>query len=132
MKERRVTIVDDEPSMRNLLRDFLLSQGYQVELYASGAEALKSLNETAKELPFAVIAHVRMHPMNGLDLLANVRREHPEVPVFLFSGAGNPDEKITALKLGAAQYLAKPFSLTVLRALLNDLTVPDALPQARM
>ncbi len=122
-------IVDDEVSMRNLLSDFLSSQGYVVAAYASGAEALKSLNTALGSPPSAIITHLRMRPMSGMDFLGAVQRGFPKVPVLLFTGAANHEEKKEVLKSGAAHYLAKPFSLTVLKSILNKLAPPkECLP----
>lgn len=108
-----IMVVDDEESMRVLLKDFLESQGYDVSCHASGAAALKALAQ-GKQFD-AIVADIRMSPLSGIELLKIVKRNSPSLPVVLFTAAGNPDEKAQSLKIGAAGYLAKPFPLTELK-----------------
>jgi len=110
-------VVDDETSMRALLRDFLSSQGYRVNCFASGGAALKAIQSGRN--PLALVSHVRMQPMDGLALLKNIRKDYPSLPVILYTGACSPKEKSHALDLGANGYLAKPFSLLTLKQILE-------------
>lgn len=116
-------VIDDEAAMRNLLRDFLTSQGFSVECYASPEEAIKALKKTI-DLPAAIISDVRMHPVDGIAFLKITKREFPTLPVILFTGEGNSDEKNTALKIGAANYLYKPFLLSNLMDSINQVVPP--------
>ena len=113
-----LVIVDDEAPMRSLLRDFFVSQGYKVRTFSSARGAIRALRNLSTA-PAAIISDVRMYPLNGIDFLRIAKRDFPGVPVFLFTGDGSPDEKAQALKLGAANYLSKPFSLTGLKELLD-------------
>lgn len=104
--------------MRALLRDFLQSQGYRVNCFVSGSAALEAIQ--AGTNPFAVVSHVHMQPMDGLSFLKHVKQARPAIPVILYTGSVSPAERKEALKLGATQYLAKPFSLLTLKQLLDE------------
>lgn len=110
-------IIDDESDMRTLLHDFFSSQGYMVHPFDSPEKALTALRTLPA--PAAIMSHVRMYPISGIDLLRVANRDFPQVPVFLFTGDANPEEKAKAFRLGASHYLAKPFSLTKLKHLLE-------------
>jgi two-component system response regulator AtoC len=103
---RRVLVVDDEENIRLVLRTFLRKHGYDVEVAASGEDALASL-ETFD--PDVILTDVRMPRMGGLDLLAALKqRQHPAT-VIVMSAYGNVDLAIEAMKAGAYDYVSKPF-----------------------
>ncbi len=108
--------------MVSLLGDFLRSQGFRVQAFTSGAAALAALSQSPTGFPGAVIAHLRMEPMDGLQLLSAIKRDYPQLPVVLFTGEGSHgDEAQAALRLGAAHCLTKPFSLAGLKDMLAEL-----------
>jgi len=120
---RHVMIVDDEALMRTLLHDFFVSQGYRVACYSTGKGALENL--IAAKVPFsALLADIRMKPMNGMELLVQVKTQFPQLPVVLFTSAGTPDERDLALSQGALHYMTKPFSLTELRSIVDSAIAP--------
>ena len=101
-----ILVVEDELLIRLALSDGLRDAGYQVIEACSGEEALAILNSVRPDL---VISDVRMPgPLDGLGLLAIVRREFPALPVIIVSGHLRPS---AALADGATQFLAKPYGL---------------------
>lgn len=116
--KRHIVIVDDEESMRGLLRDFFTAIGYQADCYPDAKSALAALR--MDDSVSAVISDVRMDPVNGIEFLKTLKGEFPLLPVILFSGNGNPDERDFALQTGAARYFTKPFSLTELRRVVEQ------------
>lgn len=112
-----IMVIDDLASMRDLVKDFLESQGYLVSCYSSVPVALRSLREGG--LPDAVVSDIRMGPLDGMDLLRLIRDENPVIPVLLFTAFGSPEEKAESMKMGAAHYLTKPFELAVLKSSLE-------------
>lgn len=115
---KRIIVVDDEASMRGLLHDFLRSQGYEVECFATGNAALKRVGEGTPPIT-AVVADIRMAPMNGMELLKKLKEGHSEIPVVLFTSAGGPDQRDEALRGGALSYFTKPFPLSELQRVLT-------------
>ncbi|HVY47240.1 MAG TPA: sigma-54 dependent transcriptional regulator [Minicystis sp.] len=103
---RRILVVDDEENLRLVVRTILKRDGYEVEVAASGEEAL-GLVETFG--PDVILTDVRMPKMGGLDLLATLKAKGIESTVIVMSAYGNLDLALEAMKAGAYDYLQKPF-----------------------
>src|SRR5436309_8949049 len=111
----QVMVVDDDLSMCSFLRTFLAERGYQAVTFGSAEEAVKRYNV---ERPAAVILDVVMPgPMDGLEVLAAFKKIDREVPVIVLSGQGRTTTVVQAMKLGASDFVSKPFDET-------DLEVP--------
>ncbi len=105
----RILIVDDEKNIRANLATFLESCGHQVTLASSAQEALGALAEAGTfDL---TLTDYRMAEMNGLELLQEIRRRHPDALVVLMTAHGTVQNAVAAMKGGAYDYLTKPFSL---------------------
>jgi response regulator RpfG family c-di-GMP phosphodiesterase len=103
----RVLIVDDEPEVRAVLRD-LLSEGHDCGEAASAEEALNVLHTSPFEL---VISDITMGGMSGLEMIPHVKVVSPETVIIMISGVQTIESAIHALRLGAFDYLMKPFDL---------------------
>jgi two-component system response regulator AtoC len=103
---RDVLIVDDEESLRHLLSVFLRDHGYAARAVANGEEALKELAARDYDL---VLSDVRMPRMDGLALLREAQRLHPELTFIVMTAYGTHDTAIEAMKAGAYDYVSKPF-----------------------
>ena len=102
----RILIVDDEAGMREFLSIFLEREGFQVEAAQDGQEALQA----AEKAPFdLVISDLRMPTMDGVRLLEGLRKFQPEIPVILMTAYASAESAIEAMKLGAYDYITKPF-----------------------
>jgi DNA-binding NtrC family response regulator len=102
---RNVLVVDDDQDMRTLLRDVLEDHGYKVTLAPNGQEALKSLREG--EYP-VVLTDLRMKGIQGIELLAEIKRSFPDTNVILMTAFGSVETALEAMKQGASDYLMKP------------------------
>jgi two-component system, NtrC family, response regulator AtoC len=121
----QVMVVDDDLAMCNFLRTFLTERGYQAVTLGSAEEAVKRYHI---ERPAAVILDVVMPgAMDGLDALAAFKKIDREVPVIVLSGQGRTTTVVQAMKLGAADFVCKPFDE-------HDLDVPlaNALKQRQL
>jgi two-component system response regulator AtoC len=103
---RRVLVVDDEENLRLVLRTLLRRHGYEVETASNGDEALPLVDSFG---PDVVLTDVRMPKMGGLDLLQTLRAKGNEATVIVMSAYGNMDLAIEAMKVGAYDYVQKPF-----------------------
>jgi two-component system response regulator AtoC len=103
---RRVLVVDDEENLRLVVRTFLKREGYEVEVAATGEDAL-ALVETFG--PDVILTDVRMPKMGGLDLLATLKAKGIDCTVIVMSAYGNVDLALEAMKAGAYDYIQKPF-----------------------
>ncbi|MBP7677019.1 MAG: sigma-54-dependent Fis family transcriptional regulator [Thermoanaerobaculia bacterium] len=101
----RLLVVDDEPSFRALLRDILEGAGHGVTEARDGAEALAFLERTAFDL---VLTDRRMPAVDGLELLRRIRARTSPPPVVVLTAHGSIPEAVEAVRLGAADYIAKP------------------------
>jgi DNA-binding NtrC family response regulator len=116
---RSLLVVDDDTAMREMLASLFREKGYPVEEAASADEAL----ERAREAEFdAVLSDVRMPGRSGVELVGELRRFRPDVPVVLMTAFGSVDSAVDAMRAGAFDYITKPFEpqavlLTLERAL---------------
>lgn len=115
MKKTKILIVDDEPQILRALRAGLLAHGYDVVSAADGEEAL---DKAATELPDAVILDLNLPRLSGLDACKSLR-EWSTVPIIVLSVRDAERDKVTALDLGADDYLTKPFGTDELLARLR-------------
>ena len=102
----RILIVDDEPSIGDLLGRYLAPDGYNCRVVRSGKEALEELESTAYHL---VLADIIMPGMSGIDLLTIIRSQYPNVAVIMITGVDDRDTGMLAVELGAYGYIIKPF-----------------------
>ena len=104
---RRVLVVDDEESIRIVLRTLLRKHGYEVEVAESGEAALALLDSFG---PDVILTDVRMPKMGGMDLLATLKaKQHSTATVIVMSAYGSMDLALEAMKAGAYDYVSKPF-----------------------
>ena len=103
-----ILIVDDEVDIRRLISGILVDEGYGTREAADGRSALEALRARR---PSLVILDVWLQnsELDGLDLLAILKREHPIVPVVMISGHGTIETAVNAIKLGAYDFVEKPF-----------------------
>jgi len=102
----RILVVDDEAGMRRSLAILLRREGYAVTEAADGRAALERLGADVHDL---VIADLRMEPVSGLELLAQVKRAAPDVEVIVMTAYGTIETAVEAMKLGAFDFITKPF-----------------------
>jgi len=106
MIPRRILIVDDEESFRSMLTVILKKEGYEVESAANGEEGLQRLSASDFD---HVLCDIRMPQMDGLEFLEESKKAGAEVPIIMMSAYGTVDTAIEAMKLGAYDYISKPF-----------------------
>jgi two-component system response regulator AtoC len=107
MKTPLILIADDDAAMRNYLSRFLSTIGYQTESVDSGESAIARLRQTPA--PDLVLLDMLMPGTDGIDVLTHMKKVNPGIPVVVLSGVGHVRTVVDAIKLGAADYLSKPF-----------------------
>jgi two-component system alkaline phosphatase synthesis response regulator PhoP len=110
---KRLLLVEDEPGLVFTLTDRLTREGYSVEHSADGESALERAAAGGFDL---VLLDVMLPRMNGLDVLRELRRRGSETPVILLTARGQVVDKVVGLKLGADDYVTKPFEMIELLA----------------
>ena len=115
----KILIVDDEPTILNLLNKILTSQGYKITPAGNGEKALNLLDSETFDL---MISDINMTPVNGMELLRKSSKSYPDMGVIMLTAYGTVGTAVEAMKEGAFDYITKPFKLdelvlTVQRAL---------------
>ena len=111
MNERRVLVVDDEANMRRVLEIMLSRRGFRTLSAADGLQALEQLSETPVDL---VVSDLRMPGLNGIELLRKMRESGNEVPLIMITAHGTIESAVEAMRLGACDYLLRPFDVETL------------------
>ncbi|HEX5323965.1 MAG TPA: sigma-54 dependent transcriptional regulator [Capsulimonadaceae bacterium] len=112
--EKHLLIADDEASIRRVLQAIFAKDGYTVHLAENGRKAL----EVAAQQPISVlITDLIMPDMNGIDLLKKVRDQRPDVVTVMITAYGTIKTAVDAIRLGAADYITKPFDMDEIRAI---------------
>jgi DNA-binding NtrC family response regulator len=112
----RALVVDDEPASRMNIRDLLAEEQFHVEEAADGLAALERVRRTEFDV---VLLDIRMPNMDGLSLLKQISTQYPYLPVIVFTAHGTSEHTIEAMKLGAFDYLTKPFDIEELLAVVH-------------
>ena len=102
----KVLVVDDDPEMTRMLSQLLTSDGYEVVVASTRREALAA---AAGEHPALVLLDVALGSEDGRELFVELR-EHSDVPVVFLTGRGLETDRIAGLRMGADDYVVKPFS----------------------
>lgn len=102
--DNRILVVDDEESIRTVLRTLLSRLGYEVSVACDGAQALEFLKTHVVDV---VLTDLRMPNVGGLKLLESLQQSHPDVPVVVLTAHGSVDTAVEAIKLGAFDFLSK-------------------------
>ncbi len=102
----RILVVDDERNIRTSLRMLLCDEGFSVDLASNGEEAEKIMAETP---PHLILLDIRLPGVNGLDLLKIWKVQKPNLPMILMSGEASLTEALDGLKVGAYDFIEKPF-----------------------
>ncbi|MDA8138172.1 MAG: response regulator [Desulfobacteraceae bacterium] len=118
-KKISILLVDDEESIRRVLSLTLFDDGYDVATAGDGQEALRIFRQS---LPDIVISDIKMPGMSGIELLEQIKAEHPETEVIMITGHGDLQTAIESLKKDATDFITKP---------LQDETLQIAIGRAR-
>lgn len=104
----RLLVVDDEPTIRELLAGSLSFAGYEVRTAADGTEAVRA---AAGSRPDLILLDVMMPGRDGFEVLDLIRGNNPDVPVIFLTARGEVPDRVTGFARGADDYVSKPFSL---------------------
>lgn len=105
-----ILVIDDEPRLRRMLTDFLTQHGHQVELAENGHEGWELISQSPEAFHL-ILSDIKMPIMDGMGLFEKIHKKRYEIPVILMTGFAEMDVTLKALKLGAFDFLLKPFDL---------------------
>ncbi len=100
-------VVDDDPTVSDVVRRYLEQDGFRVRLAADGLAALAAV---AAETPDLVVLDLMMDGIDGLEVCRRLRRERPALPVVMLTALGEEADRVVGLEVGADDYVTKPFS----------------------
>ena len=113
----KILVVDDEKSLREMLSILLERQGYQVEQATDGVAALSMAQENSYDL---IISDIQMPKMNGIELLRQLRSQDNNVTMMMVTAFSSTEEAVEAMKLGAYDYITKPFKNDEIRLVIKN------------
>jgi two-component system response regulator PilR (NtrC family) len=108
----RILVVDDEPSMREMLRIVLRRDGYDVTVAANGTEAIEILQRDRMDL---LLSDIRMPDISGVEVLRVAKEANRDLVAFMMTAFASTDTAVEAMRLGAVDYFTKPFNMDELR-----------------
>lgn len=117
MNMSRILVVDDEESIREFFEIMLKREGYEVLTASNGREALESLKKQPVDL---VISDIQMPELSGMELLNAVRELDPELLFIMITAFGNTETAVEAMKLGAYDYVQKPFKIDEVKIIIRQ------------
>jgi len=119
-----ILVVDDEQMICQQLERLYTYSGYTVVIANSAEEALERLEKDDIDL---VVTDNRLPGLSGIELTTRIRENHPDVPVIVITGYGDIDTAVEVLKLGASDYILKPFSAAAIQESTLQITLcPDS------
>lgn len=113
--KRKILIADDEPNMIWALKKALVKEDYEIISAENGLEAVENL----KEEPDLVVLDFKMPKMDGLEALKKIKEINNKVPVIMITAHGSADNAVEAMKLGALDYISKPFDIDELKVIIK-------------
>ena len=116
MKMGRILVVEDDPSLRQVIQAQLVRDGFETQAAPDGLQALEILGREAQDL---VLCDLSLPGMSGLEVLKKVRLDYPETTTIIMTAYGSVDTAVDAMKLGAYDYLTKPIHPYALRAVVK-------------
>src|ERR1700746_864062 len=125
MSKQSILVVDDDKNTRDYLAVFLGSSGFDVECLGSGDEAIERL--ASGYSPSMILLDVMLPGKDGIEVLSNVKTIYPAIPIVILAGIGQIKTVVEAMKMGASDYLTKPFEEEAL-----ELAIENALEKERL
>ena len=137
MRSEEIIVIEDNDTMRLGIADSLKREGYKISTYENGVEALKKFQLSNAAL---AIIDLKMEPVDGIEVLCKLKEINPTTEVLMISAYGTVEDAVKAMKLGAADFLTKPFSPEELRIrvnkiwqkILNDRKIEDLIDQNKL
>jgi DNA-binding NtrC family response regulator len=126
MSDKIVLVVDDEKNIRLTVSQVLDSLEYPVETAINGQEVLKKLDNPQLAL---ILLDLRLPGMDGMEVLRQVRKTRPDIRVIIMTAYGTVESAVEAIKLGAVDFISKPFTPDQIRTLVRKVLNRESLPE---
>ena len=122
-KKPTVLVVDDEKDVCELFERILKNEGYKILTANTGKEGLDLVD---RKKPDLVVLDLRLPDMNGIEILRSIKKTNEKIQVIIMTGYGTMKTARTAMRLGAYDYVPKPFDIAYVRALIKDALSPGS------
>ena len=106
-RRKRILLVDDEANVRTVFSDLLRRESYIVKGVENGLDAIKVLEEETFDL---ALVDLKMPRMDGIEVLENIKKMKPQLPVIIYTGYGSVTSAVEAMRKKATDFINKPFS----------------------
>ena len=116
---RRLMVVEDDASHLELLDEVIRSRGYETVLFPTARAALASLEAADQPRPTAILSDIKMPGMSGIEFLAVLRSRGDQLPFVIVTGHESREQLLTAVRLGATDFLEKPWQMADLTAVID-------------
>jgi DNA-binding NtrC family response regulator len=116
--KKRILIIEDDDEMRSLLKDFIEEEGYEADSVEKGTYAIRKLMTDSFDL---IITDIRMPGYSGLEILPELKRLQPRIPIIVITAFGSEEVYRKALSRGANAYLEKPIQFYKLKELIQEI-----------
>src|SRR3974377_1563097 len=118
MSRGRILAIDDEPNIRRLIQSEFKLEGFDIAIARDGEEGLLLLDDQIFDV---VLLDIKLPRMNGIEVLKRLKEKAPQTEVLMITGYGDIKTAVESLKLGAREYITKPFKLDELLTLVNQI-----------
>lgn len=129
MNGRPVLIVDDEKNIRLTIEQTLTPMGLDIDTAVNGEEALQKVRDKAFQL---LLLDLKMPGMDGMEVLRRLSELRPEIKIIVITAHGTVDTAVEAMKLGAVDFIQKPFTPNEIRVLVRGVLDRDALEESKI
>lgn len=117
IKKPVILVVDDEPDMCEMLSELLSDEGYKLETATNGKDAVKKVLGGSVDI---VLLDIMMPGQDGIDTLRQIKDIRPKLPVVMITGFGTLSTARNAMKLGAYDYITKPFNIDCIKEIIKQ------------
>jgi two-component system, OmpR family, response regulator len=122
--QKHLLIIDDEQSIRDVLTQYLTASGYRVSVVAS---ALEAVDQVRKDPPDLIISDLQLEDADGLEMIAQIKTQHADIPVILLTGVlFDPEVVRDILRAKVTRYIEKTASLSTVVAAIKEILGPQA------
>jgi len=120
----KILVIDDEENIRKMLKKSLENSGYQVDLALAGEEGVEKVLKNGYDL---IMLDLKLPGMEGEEVLKEIRNKDILTPVLIITGYGSIESAVTVMKLGAVDYLQKPFNPDEIKEQVDDIITRESL-----
>jgi DNA-binding NtrC family response regulator len=127
-KPKRILVVDDEKNIRLTLSQALETLGVDVDTSENGEDALDKIDKIGFDI---VLLDLKMSGMDGIEVLKKIDSIHPEIKVIIITAHGTIDNAVEAMKLGAVDFIQKPFTINEIRDIVKAVISRETIPEEK-